>query len=190
MWLADCAIIKAASNNITNCVIFGCTITTIDFGAGTNNAASAYIDDMVLGTETIRWLNLPVLGYGGGYASLNDTPAADFGDFRPQAGSVLIGAGVAVSGITDDIEGNLRPDPPTIGAYGGVAIDETPVESSPGLLFATGSNGAGQLGLGDSGEGTNRSAFSLVGDRVWSAIDRRVLVFDWRVQWRALRMGR
>ncbi len=55
-----------------------------------------------------------IIGYS---AALNDTPAADFGDFRPQAGSVLIGAGVAVQDITEDLDGNERQDPPTIGAY-------------------------------------------------------------------------
>ena len=102
-------------------MIFGCTITTIDFGAGTNNAASAYIDanTLVLGTDNTlaKFTSLGTVEAIGYSAALNDTPAADFGNFRPQAGSVLIGAGVAVSGITDDIEGNLRPDPPTIGAY-------------------------------------------------------------------------
>jgi hypothetical protein len=107
--------------DITNCVIFGCDIDTIDFGAGTNNAASAYIDanTLVLGTDNTlaKFASLGTVEAIGYSETLNNTPAEDFGDFRPQAGSVLIGAGVAVSGITDDIEGNLRPDPPTIGAY-------------------------------------------------------------------------
>ncbi|NLE55605.1 MAG: hypothetical protein GX617_11750, partial [Lentisphaerae bacterium] len=57
------------------------------------------------------------LGYS---IALRDTPAADFGNFTPLTGSALIGAGVAVHGITTDITGATRSDPPTIGAYEGV----------------------------------------------------------------------
>jgi hypothetical protein len=112
------------SGYITNCVIFGCDIDTIDFGAGTNNAASAYIDanTLVLGTDNTlaKFASLGTVAAIGYSAALNDTPAADYGDFRPQTGSVLIGAGVAVAGITTDITGATRSDPPTIGAYEGV----------------------------------------------------------------------
>jgi hypothetical protein len=110
-----------AGNDITNCVIFDCDIDTIGFGDGTNNAASAYIDanTLVLGIDNTlaKFASLGTVETIGYSETLNNTPAEDFGDFRPMVGSVLIGAGVAVSGITDDIEGNLRPDPPTIGAY-------------------------------------------------------------------------
>ena len=109
---------------VTNCVIFNCDITMIDFGGGTNNAASAYINAETLvlgmGNTLANFTSLGTVTTKGYSAGLNDTPLADFGDFRPQTGSVLIGAGVAVAGITTDITGATRSDPPTIGAYEGV----------------------------------------------------------------------
>ncbi|MFA6930009.1 MAG: right-handed parallel beta-helix repeat-containing protein [Lentisphaeria bacterium] len=105
----------------TNCVVWNNTITIVSFGTGTNNAAPAYIDanTLVLGTDNTlaKFTSIGTITTIGYSTDLNSKSAADFGNFRPIAGSVLIGAGVAVSGITEDIEGNLRPDPPTIGAY-------------------------------------------------------------------------
>lgn len=42
---------------------------------------------------------------------------SSFGDFHPQTGSRLIGNGVFVSGVTDDLDGNPRGNPPTLGCY-------------------------------------------------------------------------
>lgn len=38
-------------------------------------------------------------------------------DYRPATGSPLLGAGLTIAGITTDILGDLRNEPPTIGAY-------------------------------------------------------------------------
>lgn len=38
-------------------------------------------------------------------------------DYRPVAGAVVLGEGLAIEGIETDLEGRDRPDPPAIGAY-------------------------------------------------------------------------
>lgn len=47
------------------------------------------------------------------------SPVSDNGTYSvlPTAGNPVIGAGVAVAGITTDYGGNARPNPPTIGAW-------------------------------------------------------------------------
>lgn len=106
---------------VTNSVIWNSTITELAFGAGTNNAATAYIDanTLVLGTDNTlaNFVSIGTVETIGYSASLNSTPAEDFGDFRPLVGSILIGAGIAVDGVTTDITGATRANPPTIGAY-------------------------------------------------------------------------
>jgi len=52
----------------------------------------------------------------GTYNQWNVDPLID-SNFKPLSGSPLIGAGIAISGVTADYEGNTRSDPPTIGAY-------------------------------------------------------------------------
>jgi len=108
-------------DNVTNSVIFNCDITNIAFGSGTNNATSNYVNAqaIVLGTNNslAKFASLGSVGTIGYSESLNNLPAASFGNFRPQAGSVLIGAGVKIAGIDKDLDGNLRADPPCIGAY-------------------------------------------------------------------------
>jgi len=51
--------------------------------------------------------------------SVNADPkfVANGSDFHLQTGSPAIGAGVAIPGLTRDIDGRLRPNPPSIGAY-------------------------------------------------------------------------
>ncbi len=50
--------------------------------------------------------------------SLNEDPLlVSATDLRPQNGSPLIGAGLTIAGITTDILGDLRNEPPTVGAY-------------------------------------------------------------------------
>ena len=92
----------------------------MSFG-GTNNANSTYIDAnaLVLGDDNAlaKFTDLGTVTTIGADDSLKGLPIEAFGDFRPQLGSVLIGAGVAVQDITDDLDGNERQDPPTIGAY-------------------------------------------------------------------------
>lgn len=72
------------------------------------------------------------LGTGGATTNLDAVPTtesnnlesdgtdiADNGgaDIKPVTGSLAIGGGVAVDGITDDYGGNVRANPPTIGAW-------------------------------------------------------------------------
>jgi hypothetical protein len=49
------------------------------------------------------------------------------GDLHPSAGSPAVGAGIALPGLTTDFDGNLRSDPPCLGAF---------EQSGPALLFA------------------------------------------------------
>ena len=45
-------------------------------------------------------------------------------------GSPVVGAGVPVTGLTTDITGAARPDPPTVGAYEGTQAQTTPMLAS------------------------------------------------------------
>ena len=47
-------------------------------------------------------------------------------NLRPQLGSPLLGAGQTIAGITTDIVGDTRGDPPTIGAYENAALPPPP----------------------------------------------------------------
>lgn len=57
-------------------------------------------------------------------------------DFHLQSGSPAIGAGVAIPGLTRDIDGRLRPNPPSIGAYE-FGSGTTVVVQPPTALTAT-----------------------------------------------------
>lgn len=73
-------------------------------------------------------------------------------DFRPSADSTLFGSGVAISGVTTDINGDTRSDPPTIGAWetaydapGGGGGGEATIPSiyTADTKFAYGNTGTG-----------------------------------------------
>jgi hypothetical protein len=57
-------------------------------------------------------------------------------DFHLQSGSPAIGAGVAIPGLTRDIDGRVRPNPPSIGAYE-VGSAPAVVVNPPSALTAT-----------------------------------------------------
>lgn len=69
------------------------------------------------------WQNIPDLT-----SDLVSSKSASitFQDFRPASTSPLLGAGVPISGITTDINGDTRSNPPTIGAW------ETAFDAPPG----------------------------------------------------------
>ena len=46
-----------------------------------------------------------------------NTWLAAFGDWHPAADSFLLGAGTADENVTTDLDGTIRPNPPSIGAY-------------------------------------------------------------------------
>jgi hypothetical protein len=59
--------------------------------------------------------------------------------FRPLTGSVLIGAGVAVSGLTTDYEGTTRANPPTIGGLEGASSSDYDTTAAPWVTVDIGS---------------------------------------------------
>jgi len=106
--------------------------TTGDFSALTTNPGAS-------------WTNNSYFGYRGSWTCPNASESSalcvspqltdmtwhpyGYGNMIPASGaSSVVGAGVAISGITVDYAGEPRPNPPTIGAY---EPSGTPVASSP-----------------------------------------------------------
>ena len=110
-----CTIVRStadelASGDVTDTVLYACTITTVDFGSGTNSIAhetNSLTKFASVGTVTL-------IGYA---TALRGENTYAFGNYQLLTGSSLIGAGVAISGITTDIDGITRLTPPAIGAY-------------------------------------------------------------------------
>ena len=98
-----------AQTTLTNCIITSGFATGVENVSGTltrtytiNNAATATVGS--------------VSGTTGNSTAAANLANPDNLEFTPNAGSPAIGAGVAISGLTLDLDGSVRPNPPSIGA--------------------------------------------------------------------------
>ena len=112
---------------VATTVLFDSTITTITWGTGDFNAASQYVDanTLVLGTDNsnANFTSLGTITTKGYSTELDNATRAEFGNFQPLAGSMLIGAG-AIGNCPYDMDGKTRTTNATIGAY--EYVEETP----------------------------------------------------------------
>ena len=114
-----CNFTKCSENAVSSLVWGG--VTTAPWRVTNKCATQVYLneDSLVLGNDNSMSKfgdpgEITTVGYS---ASLKGLTRTDFGNFRPITGSLLIGAGAGVYGVTTDITGATRSNPPTIGAY-------------------------------------------------------------------------
>ena len=125
--------VPSSGGNVSNCLSWNNIGTEYsDYTKSITCAGSTYNSSLALtlGTDNTiaRFTNT---GYAPaqGAQDIGDCPSpitdptgfaawiAAFGDWHPAANSFLIGKGTAVSGVTKDLDGVRRSNPPTIGAY-------------------------------------------------------------------------
>lgn len=94
---------------VQNHAAFGSSVASVGTFDTTNSKYNATDDTAITGTNALTSLT---------YANqFNNSASSATMDLRVKAGSDLIAAGVAVAGITTDIFGTTRANPPTIGCF-------------------------------------------------------------------------
>ena len=127
---------NTATSTLTGCSFTGNTGGSYGGALGSLNSTTTLTDDIFYGNSASSspeiWLSsgatatvtyCDVQGGQAGTGNFSADPAFVSGtapyDLQVRPGSPVVAAGVAVPGLTTDITGAIRADPPTVGAYEG-----------------------------------------------------------------------